>query len=122
MTEKLLPYYEDLDVPQGSSYRFQIQMYDGGGSRKDLSNIEGARGSINYSYTGRDSDAIDILVNVDAPPSKGIINCSMTDTQTSEFQRRRYLYDIVVDYNIDGHIVTERILEGKILVDMSITK
>lgn len=122
MTEKILPYYEDLDVPQGTDYRFQIQMYDGAGSVKDLSNVEDARGSINYSYTGRDSDAIDILVNVDAPPSKGIINCSITDTQTSELHRRRYLYDIVVDYNIDGHIITERILEGKILVDKSITK
>ena len=122
MTEKVLPYYEDLDVPQGSSYRFQIQMYDHSGGRKDLSNVEDARGSINYSYTAKDSDAIDILVNVDAPPSKGIINCSVTDTQTSKLERRRYLYDIVLDYNVDGYTVTERVLEGKILVDRGITK
>ena len=116
-----MTYYEDLEVPQGSHYRFQIQMYNENGGRKDLSNVAGARGVINYSYQASDSDAINFLVNVDAPPRNGIINCTLTDVQTESLERRRYLYDIEVDYvTPKGIRYTEKILEGKVIVSKTV--
>lgn len=116
-----MTYYEDLEVPQGSYYKFQIQMYSENGSRKDLSNVVAARGKINYSYQAKDSDAVDFFINVDAPPQNGILDCSLTDTQTDSLERRRYLYDIELDY-ITPHGVkyTDRILEGKIIVSKTV--
>lgn len=118
----MLPYYEDLDVPAGTSYRFQIQMYTGEGSRRDLSNVSEVRGKINYSYDASDSDSISFFCTVDAPPQKGIINCTLSDSQTEGLKKRRYLYDIEMDYASNGHTVKERVLEGKVIVDKSITK
>jgi len=116
------PYYEDLDVPQGSSYRFQIQLYTGEGSRRDLSKVTDIRGSINYSYQAKDSDAVDFFCAVAVPPTAGIINCTLTSEQTDSLERRRYLYDIEMDYSSKGVLITERILEGKVIVDKSITR
>ena len=117
----MLPHYEDLEVPQGAHYRFQIQMYTGEGSRRDLSSVQEVRGKINYSYQAGDSDSVDFFCTVDAPPSKGIINCTLTTSQTEGLDRRRYLYDIEMDYTNRGQKVTERILEGKVLVNKSVT-
>lgn len=115
------PHYEDLEVPQGSHYRFQIQMYTGEGSRRDLSNVQVVRGKINYSYQASDSDSVDFLCLVDAPPTMGIINCTLTDNQTESLDRRRYLYDIEMVTNSRGQPVVERVLEGKVIVDKGIT-
>ena len=116
------PYYEDLDVPAGTSYRFQIQMYTGEGSRRDLSDVSAVRGKINYSYEATDSDSISFFCTVDAPSSKGLINCTLSNDQTEGLERRRYLYDIEIDSIVNGHTITERVLEGKVLVDKSITR
>ena len=115
------PHYEDIEVPQGSHYRFQIQMYTGEGSRRNLSDVELVRGKINYSYQANDSDAVDFFCTVDAPPSKGIINCTLTDVQTESLDRRRYLFDIEMVVNSKGYAVVERVLEGKVIVDKGIT-
>ena len=116
------PYYEDLEVPQGAHYRFQIQMYTGEGSRRDLSNVTEVRGKLNYSYQAGDSDSVSFFCTVDAPPTKGIINCTLSDDQTEGLDRRRYLYDIEMVYNSKGHAITERVLEGKVIVDKNITR
>lgn len=114
------PYYEDLDIPQGASYRFQIQLYTGEGSRRDLSSVAGIRGHINYSYHANDSDSINFFCAVAMPPTSGIINCTLTSEETESLERRRYLYDIEMDYSSRGNLVTERILEGKVIVDRSV--
>lgn len=116
------PHYEDLEVPQGADYRFQIQMYTGEGSRRDLTSVQAVRGKINYSYQAGDSDSVDFFCTVDAPPTKGIINCTLTNSQTEGLDRRRYLYDIEMVYNSKGYAITERVLEGKVIIDKSITK
>jgi hypothetical protein len=116
------PYYEDLEVPQGTDYRFQIQMYTGEGSRRDLSNVSEVRGEINYSYQANDSDAVNFFCTVDAPPTKGVINCTLSAEQTEGLDRRRYLYDIEMVYNSKGYSVTERVLEGKVIVDKAVTR
>ena len=116
------PTYEDLEIPQGVDYRFQIQMYTGEGSRRDLTTVTEVRGKINYSYQAHDSDTVDFFCTVDAPPTKGIINCTLSDDQTEGLDRRRYLYDIEMVSNTKGYPIVERILEGKVIVDKNVTK
>ena len=124
MYEADLPYYEDLDVAQGSAYKFQIQMYTGAGSRKDLTLVQNARGTINYSYQADDSDAVEFSVDVDVPPTNGLINCTLQSNQTQTFNYRRYLYNIELDFDTglindsaEPVLYTQRVLEGKILVN-----
>jgi len=124
MYEADLPYYEDLDVAQGSAYKFQIQMYTGAGSRKDLTLVQNARGTINYSYQADDSDAVEFSVAVDVPPTNGLINCTLMANQTQTFNYRRYLYNIELDFDTgqindsaEPVVFTQRVLEGKILVN-----
>lgn len=116
------PYYEDLDIPQGATYRFQIQLYTGEGSRRDLSKVSDIRGKINYSYHANDSDAVNFFCAVAMPPTAGVINCTLTSEETDSLERRRYLYDIEMDYSSRGTLITERVLEGKVIVDKSITR
>ncbi len=113
-------YYEDLDVQQGSSYRFQIQLYTGSGTRRDLGLVSDIRGKINYSYQASDSDSVSFFCAISAPASNGIIDCILTTSQTEGLDRRRYLYDVEMDYTNRGQKVTERILEGKVLVHKSV--
>ena len=116
------PHYEDLEIPQGATYRFQVQLYTGEGSRRDLSKVEAVRGHINYSYEAKDSDAIPFECYVAVPAKAGIINVIMTDVESDKLYRRRYLYDIEMDYSSGKNRITERILEGKVIVDKSITR
>jgi hypothetical protein len=46
----------------------------------------------------------------------------LSNDQTEGLDRRRYLYDIEMVYNSNGHPIVERILEGKVIVDKNVTK
>ena len=115
-----MAYYEDIEVDQGTSMLYQIQCLGPDGEVRDLSNYR-ARGRLNRSYDADSDEAIDFLVTIDAPPTEGIINFSLDAEQTHRMTRRRYVYDIEIEYQKDSDRVVERVLEGKILVSRSVT-
>ena len=116
-----MAYYEDIEVDQGASVKYQIQLLDVDGEKRNLSDYR-ARGRLNRSYDADSGEGMDFFVNIDSPPEKGVINFSLTPHETNLLDRRRYVYDIEIEYQEDSDItVVERILEGKVLVSRSVT-
>lgn len=113
--------YEDLKVDQGADAKFKISMYDENGSTRDLTNYT-ARGKLNRSHGADSSEAVSFLVNIDVPPTSGSITFSLSNAQTELLTRRRYVYDIEVEFIEDSATIVERVLEGKLLVSPSVTK
>lgn len=115
-----MAHYEDIEVDQGASVKYQIQCLGPDGESRDLSNYR-ARGRLNRSYDADSDEGTDFLVTIDAPPSEGLINFSLNAAQTALLTRRRYVYDIEIEYEQDSDQSVERILEGKVLVSRSVT-
>ena len=115
-----MAHYEDIEIDQGTSAKWQILALGPDGEVRDLSNYR-ARGSIKRSYEASDSEALDFLVNIEAPPTAGTINFSLNASQTSQLTRRRYVYDIEMELAEDSDTTVERVLEGKVLVSRSVT-
>jgi hypothetical protein len=116
-----MAYYEDIEVDQGASVKYQIQLLDVDGEKRNLSDYR-ARGRLNRSYDADSEEGMDFFVNIDSPPEKGVINFSLAPHETNLLDRRRYVYDIEIEYQEDSDItVVERILEGKVLVSRSVT-
>ena len=115
-----MAHYEDIEIDQGTSAKWQILALGPYGEVRDLSNYR-ARGSIKRSYEASDSEALDFLVNIEAPPTAGTINFSLNAQQTSQLTRRRYVYDIEMELAEDSDTTVERVLEGKVLVSRSVT-
>ena len=116
-----MAYYEDIEVDQGASVKYQIQLLDVDGEKRNLSDYR-ARGRLNRSYDADSDEGLDFFVNIDSPPEKGVINFSLTPHETNLLDRRRYVYDIEIEYQEDSDVtVVERILEGKVLVSRSVT-
>ena len=116
-----MAHYEDIEIDQGASVKYQIQLLDINGEKRDLSDYR-ARGRLNRSHDADSAEGMDFFVNIDAPPENGIINFSLYPHETNRLNRRRYVYDIEIEYQEDSDItVVERILEGKVLVSRSVT-
>ena len=115
-----MAYYEDIEVDQGASAKWEIQCLGPDGEVRDLSNFI-ARGRLNRSYDADSAEGTDFLVTIDAPPTKGIVVFSLDAMQTHQLHRRRYVYDVELEIQRDSDRVVERILEGKVLVSRSVT-
>ena len=115
-----MAHYEDIEIDQGASAKWQILCLGPDGEVRDLSNYR-ARGSVKRSYEASDSEALDFLVNIEAPPTTGTINFSLNAQQTSQLTRRRYVFDIEMELAQDSDTTVERVLEGKVLVSRSVT-
>jgi hypothetical protein len=115
-----MAHYEDLEIDQGASAKWQVQCLGPDGNIRDLSNFR-ARGSVKKSYETSDSDSLNFLVNIEAPPTSGVVTFSLNASQTSQLTRRRYVYDVEMEIQEDSDTTVERILEGKILVSRSVT-
>ena len=115
-----MAYYEDIEVDQGASAKWEIQCLGPDGEVRDLSNFI-ARGRLNRSYDADSDEGTDFLVTIDAPPTKGIVVFSLDAMQTHQLDRRRYVYDVELEIQKDSDRVVERILEGKVLVSRSVT-
>jgi hypothetical protein len=115
-----MAHYEDIEIDQGTSAKWQILCLGPDGEVRDLSNYR-ARGSIKRSYEASDSESLSFLVNIEAPPTSGTINFSLNAQQTSQLTRRRYVYDIEMELAQDSDTTVERVLEGKAMISRSVT-
>lgn len=115
--------YEDLEVDQGSDVKWQVKMLTPDGAPRDLSGYS-IRGRVNRSYDADSGDSQTFEANVISPPSDGLFEFMLDNTQTNIMERRRYVYDLEVEF-VDGTTginIVERILEGNLIVSRSVTK
>ena len=93
------PNYEDIVINQGTDVAIEIHLMHDSGSAYNLTNV----------------------IN---PAEDGILNLSLTNTQTDVLKTRgRYVYDVEISYvDSDSNTIIQRVLEGQIEVSPSVTK
>ena len=113
--------YEDFTIDQGADLALQIELVNPDGSKKDLT---GYTAAAKMKKTYRSTESIDFTAVVPSPPLEGIVTISLTNLQTDTLSTRgRYVYDVEISFvDDDGHTIIERILEGKIKVNPSVTR
>jgi hypothetical protein len=113
--------YEDFTIDQGADLALQIELVNPDGSKKDLT---GYSASAKMKKTYRSTESIDFTAVIPTPPLEGIVTISLTNLQTDTLSTRgRYVYDVEISFNDEeGNTIIERILEGKIKVNPSVTR
>lgn len=113
--------YEELTIDKGSDATIKLELEDNSGNNKNLTNYTVAA-KLKKTYNTRDSDATSFTTAIASPPTAGIVNLSLTNTQTDALTAGRYVYDVEISYQQDSSTtVVERVLEGTIDVTPSVT-
>jgi len=117
-----MAYNEDLTIDQGADVAIDLYLTNRNGSAKDLTGYTGAA-KMATSHDAKDSDKVSFTANVASPATDGILNLSLTNSQTSALNpRRRYVYDVEISsVDSDDTATIERVLQGLITVTPSVT-
>lgn len=113
--------YEELSIDKGSDITLQLELEDTSGNKKDLTNYTVA-GKLKKTYNTPNAEAITFVTEIQAPAADGVVNLSLTNSQTDAIKAGRYVYDVEISFvDSDAQSVVERILEGTITVTPSVT-
>lgn len=114
--------YEDVTIDQGADQVIQLELVDNTGAKKDLSGYSIAA-QIRKTYSSSDSDAVTFSTQIATPATDGIINLTLTNSQTGAMKAGRYVYDVEISSTDSAsNTLVERILEGQITVSPSVTR
>lgn len=114
--------YEEFNIDQGTDVAIQLDLVDMSGAVKNLTNYSVAA-KMKKNYNSDSDDTQDFTAIVTPPATSGKITLSLTNTQTDALKAGRYVYDVEISYaDSDGNTIIERILEGRIQVNPSVTK
>ena len=114
--------YEDFTIDQGADHTIQLELVDLQGAKKDLEGYSAAA-QIRKTYSSSDSDAVTFSSTIPSPASDGILNLTLTNTQTAAMKAGRYVYDVEISFTDSAdNTIVERILEGQITVSPSVTR
>jgi len=112
---------EDFTIDQGADVTFQLSLTNKDGSTKNLTGHTG-KGYIKQNYAADSSTAITFSVAIPTP-TNGILNLGLTNIQTDTMKTNaRYVYDVELSHLDSGVNVIERLLQGHITVNPSVTK
>ena len=68
------------------------------------------------------TDSTSFTTEVQSPATAGVVNLTLSNTQTDAFKAGRYVYDVEISFvDSDANTVIERVLEGTIEVTPSVT-
>jgi hypothetical protein len=111
--------YEELSIDKGSDITLQLELEDLNGNAKNLTNYTVA-GKVKKTYNSTDSTIF--TTEIQAPQTDGIVNLSLSNTQTDALKAGRYVYDVEISFaDSDANTVVERVLEGTLTVTPSVT-
>lgn len=114
--------YEDFTIDQGTDFNIQLELVDKNNAKKNLDGYSCAA-QIRKTYSSSDSDAVTFSTQVQAPATDGVLNLTLTNTQTSAMKAGRYVYDVEISSQDSAeNTLVERILEGQITVSPSVTR
>lgn len=115
--------YEDFTIDQGADVAFELHLTDPDGSPKNLTSFF-VNAKMKRSYTSDSDETVDFTTLIPTPATDGIVSLSLTNEQTDALNTRgRYLYDVEIGfYDSDNNQIIERVLEGKIKVNPSVTR
>ena len=115
--------YEDFTIDQGADVALQIELVNPDGSTKDLSGYSVAA-KMKKTFNSAVDNTLDFTAIVAQPATDGVVTLSLTNIQTDTLATRgRYVYDVEISYvDGEGNTIIERVLEGKIKVNPSVTR
>lgn len=114
--------YEDFTIDQGADQTIQLELVKKDGSVKNLTGYSVAA-QIRKTYSSSDSDAVTFTTQVASPATDGVVNLTLTNSQTGAMKAGRYVYDVEISYqDSSSNTIVERILEGQITVSPSVTR
>ena len=115
--------YEDISIDQGTDVTVRLELVDENGAAKNLTNYSVAA-KLKKTYNSTDSaDIVTFSAQIPSPASDGIINLSLTNTQTDAMRTGRWVYDCEISFfDSASNEIVERILEGKATITPSVTK
>lgn len=118
-----MAYQEDITIDQGSDVTIEVHVDSADGSSKDLSNYTvSAKMKLNYNSDSADTTTFTGTVT---NATSGIFALTLTNIQTNALRpKKRYLYDVELSFvdSGSGNTIVERVLEGNIYVNQSITR
>jgi hypothetical protein len=114
--------YEEFTVDQGTDFSIKLELVNKDGTKKNLTGYSAAA-QIRKTYSSSDSDAVTFASQFEAPRSDGILNLTLTNSQTGAMKAGRYVYDVEISSTDSAdNTIIERILEGQITVSPSVTR
>lgn len=118
-----MSYYDDFELNQGADWALTLELANKDGSTKDLTNHT-VQAMLKRGYDA-DSDNTHLFSSIISnPATDGKVTLSLTNQQTDALSpRHRYLFDVELAHvDSDSNVIIERILEGKITVNPSVTR
>lgn len=113
--------YEEFTIDQGSDVAIELELVDHTGAKKDLIGHT-ITAKMKKSYSDSDGEAITFNSIISTPSTSGVVNLSLTNTQTAALVKGRYVYDVELSFlDSSSNTIVERILEGRIQVAPSVT-
>lgn len=118
-----MAHYEDFTIDQGADLALQLELVNPDGSTKDLTG-HSASAKMKKNFNSQADGTVDFTAIISDPPVSGVVTLSLTNLQTDELSTRgRYVYDVEISYtDNDNNVIIERVLEGKIKVNPSVTR
>lgn len=114
--------YEDFTIDQGADYSIKLELADENNVTKNLTGYSAAA-QIRKNYSSSDSDAVTFSTQIQSPATDGILNLTLTNTQTAAMKAGRYVYDVEISFDDSAaNTIVERILEGQITISPSVTR
>lgn len=106
--------YSNLTVDQGASFSANIDVTDSDG---DALNLDGysVAGQIRKTYSS--TTAVDFTTSI-VNASAGVVQISLSATQTNNMKAGRYVYDVEIN---SGGTIT-RVVEGQVEVTPGVTR
>jgi len=113
--------YEKFTFDKGSDIAIQLELVDFTGNAKDLTDYD-ASAKMKRNFNSDSDDTTDFAVAINSPATDGIVTLSLTNTQTDALKVGNYVYDVQISFvDSNNSTIIERILEGKIRVNPSVT-
>ena len=117
-----MAHYEDLSIDQGTDVTIEIYLINPDGSKKDLTGYSVAA-AMAPRYDAPALEKISFTAAVGSPSTDGIVSLSLTNTETQALNpKKKYVYDVEISVDNEGTTVVERVLEGKISINPSVTE
>ena len=107
--------YANLVVDQGSDFFTQITVEGSDGNIFDLTSYI-ARGQVRKTYSSTTSYDLNASI---LNPTSGLINISLSSTQTAGMRPGRYVYDVEI---VDAQNVVTRVVEGQVEISARVTR
>lgn len=107
--------FVELHIDAGATFSSDVTVNDANGDPVDLTNFE-ARAQLRKSYYS--TTATDFVVTK-IHPITGILNMSISASNTANIRPGRYVYDVEIE---DSSNTVTRIFEGIVVVSPNVTR